>query len=69
MLVYLHNTSRYWVPNLMSYVRRRGDRPPLKEKCIVVYLANVERQGILVSYQWKFLNGSRHLELFFSRFF
>jgi hypothetical protein len=43
---------------LVARVRRRGDRPP---SCMDIYMVNVGRQGILVFYQWKKWNGSRHL--------
>jgi hypothetical protein len=35
----------------VAHVQRRGDRPPQSYVCI--YLENMERQGILVSYQWE----------------
>ena len=36
--------------NSVTHVRRRDHRPPLSGKNGKVYLANMERQGILVSY-------------------
>jgi hypothetical protein len=33
------------------------------QMCVCIYLANMGRQGILVFYQWKKRNGSRHLVL------
>ena len=45
----------------VARVRHRGDRPP--HSIMRIYLVNVGRQGILVSYQWKKWNGSRHLVL------
>jgi hypothetical protein len=42
-----------WSRHSVARVRRHDDRPPLSRKMEWVYLANVERQGILVSYQWK----------------
>jgi hypothetical protein len=40
-----------WEP-LVSRVRRRGGHSPLKKKIIDLSLS-AERQGILISYQWK----------------
>jgi hypothetical protein len=40
--------------NLVAYVRRRGDRPPPSSGVVSLsILENMERQGILVFYQWK----------------
>jgi hypothetical protein len=49
---YYNTTSffYYFFHIIVACVRRRGDRP-LHSMC--VYLENMERQGILVSYQWK----------------
>jgi len=37
----------------VARVRRRDDRPPSQGKLEMVYLANIEREGILVFYQCK----------------
>jgi hypothetical protein len=43
-----------WSRHSVARVRLRGGCPPSQVKCnVMVYLANVGRQGILVSYQWK----------------
>jgi len=47
-----------WSRHSVARVQRRGDRPP---SCMDIYLVNVGRQGILVFYQWKKWNVSRHL--------
>jgi hypothetical protein len=37
----------------VARVQRRGDCPPSRKMVCGLSLANVERQGILVFYQWK----------------
>ena len=50
-----------WSRHSVACVRRHGDRPPPLISCGKSILAKMGRQGIIIFYQWKKWNGSRHL--------
>ena len=48
---------------VVARVQCRGDRPPPLIRYGMSIYSNIGRQGILVFYQWKKWNGSRHIIL------